>query len=78
MNNGGKIPARCEMKKEDQWKIEDLYASDELWEQDFQKLKEQMQEFSKYEGTMGDSAEQLYQVLTEQDRLNMLMENVYV
>lgn len=78
MENSGKISSRSEMKKEDQWKMEDLYASDEVWEQDFQKLKEQMQEFSRYEGTMGDSAEQLYQVLTEQDRLNMLMENVYV
>ena len=78
MENSGKISSRSEMKKEDQWKMEDLYASDEVWEQDFQKLKEQMQEFFRYEGTMGDSAEQLYQVLTEQDRLNMLMENVYV
>ena len=65
MENSGKISSRSEMKKEDQWKMEDLYASDEVWEQDFQNLKEQMQEFSRYEGTMGDSAEQLYQVLTE-------------
>ena len=78
MENSGKISSRSAMKTDDQWKLEDLYASDEVWEQDFQKLKEQMQEFSRYEGTMGDSAEQLYQVLTEQDRLNMLMENVYV
>ena len=33
MENSGKISSRSEMKKEDQWKMEDLYASDEVWEQ---------------------------------------------
>lgn len=78
MSNTIVLPKREEVKQQDKWKIEDLYLNDNLWERDFESLKEKMQAFPKYQGTMGESAKNLYQVLKAQDEINMQLENVYV
>lgn len=78
MSNTATLPRREEVKQQDKWKIEDLYLNDDLWEKDFESLKEKMQAFPKYQGTMGESAKNLYQVLKAQDEINMQLENVYV
>ncbi len=78
MNNSGKVPTRDEIKKEDKWRIEDLFAEDALWEEAYEELKRKIEEFPKYQGTMAGSGEQLNLVLRKQDELNKLLENVYV
>ena len=34
-----KIPERSEIAIQDQWALEDLYATDELWQEDLKKLQ---------------------------------------
>ena len=34
-----KIPERAELAQQDKWAIEDIYATDELWEADLEKAR---------------------------------------
>lgn len=78
MIDKNKVPTRAQIKEKDKWRIEDLYRKDEIWEKDFQKVQELTKEVAGYQGTMQESAEQLYLVLKKQDELGELLEKVYV
>ena len=69
---------REEISKEYQWKMEDLYATNEAWEADFQKMQEKMKGLEEFSGTLGDSSKRLLQFMNYCDELNMLAENIYV
>ena len=34
-----KLPARSEIVVEDTWRLEDIFASDDAWEKEFQEVK---------------------------------------
>lgn len=78
MSEYQQLPKREEIQQKDKWNIEDLYAGDELWEQDFARMQELTAAFRTYQGTLGQSGSQLFAVLQKQDELNQLMENIYV
>lgn len=63
MEEMNKIPKRSEIPVEDTWAIEDLYPSDEAWEQDLAKLEEARKVFADFVGHLGDSPETLYSYL---------------
>lgn len=72
------IPKRSEIEKQFTWAIEDLYATDELWQQEYDKIKEMLNELSAYQGRISESAETLLGFLKLSDELNLLLERVYV
>lgn len=74
----GSLPKRSEVDKQFVWAIEDLYATDELWEKEFNEIKEKLQDVSAYRGRLSESAKTLLEFLQFSDRLNMMMERVYV
>lgn len=69
---------REESPKQYQWKMEDLYATNESWEEDFAKLQKGIEEMRAFEGTLAQSAENLLKMQEKSDELNQLLENVYV
>ena len=69
---------REEIPQQYKWKMEDLYATNEAWEADFAKLQKGIEEIRKYEGTLGESADNLLQMQKDCDALGELAENVYV
>lgn len=64
-----KLPARSEIAVEDTWKLEDIFASDEAWEQEFQEVKSLIPGVKEFQGKLGESADILYQALNYQDQL---------
>lgn len=54
-----KIPERSEISAENKWSIEDLYATDELWEKDFNKAAEFVEKIASFRGLISKSAEKL-------------------
>ena len=54
-----KIPERSELREQDKWAIHDIYATDELWEEDLNKLKALADSAAAYAGKLGASAESL-------------------
>lgn len=69
---------REEIPQQYKWRMEDLYATDEAWEEDFAKLQAGIEDIKKFEGTLGASAENLLKMHEKSDKLNLLAENVYV
>ena len=54
MSETKKILQRCEIAQADKWAIEDLYATDEAWSADLEKLKVMTQQLAAYAGHLAD------------------------
>ena len=65
-----KIRERCEIPVEDTWAIEDLYATDEAWEQELASLSEDEKFLTAFDGTLAESAENLYAYLEKTEAVN--------
>lgn len=73
-----KLLTRKELPDKYKWCLEDIYARDELWEQDFQKIKKMTSDLDSFRGKLGESAQTLLQALSMQEQLNELHEKVYI
>lgn len=69
---------RSEIDERYKWKLEDIYADEGLWEQDYNKVKTLTAEIEKMQGILADSAEQLLSVLRLSDELERKAEKIYV
>ncbi|MBQ9375392.1 MAG: oligoendopeptidase F, partial [Ruminococcus sp.] len=59
-----RIPKRSEQKKEYTWAIEDIYASDELWKADLERLKSLVDKIAGFKGRLDESGKTLYEYFT--------------
>jgi len=73
-----KLPKRSEVKVEDTWRLEDIFATDEAWEAEFAAIKELIPNICEYKGKLGDSAEVLLAAFTLRDELQERGGKVYV
>lgn len=69
---------REEIPQQYQWKMEDLYADNGAWENDFAKLQKGIEEIRRFEGTLGESPENLLRMQETCDELNKMAEKLYV
>ena len=60
----------------DLWALEDIYPTEEAWEQDLQVLKELTAKLPAYAGTFTQSAAQLLELLQLDDRLSVLLDSL--
>lgn len=65
-----KIRKRSEIPVEDTWAIEDLFPSDEAWEQELASVMEQQSALASFEGRLGESGETLYAYLELMEQVN--------
>ena len=63
MENTNEIQQRDQIPAEDKWAIEDLYATDELWEQELSTIADDQAALQAFAGHLGDSAQTLWQYL---------------
>ena len=68
-----KIRQRCEIPEEDKWAIEDIYPSDEAWEEDMAKLQGEQELLVSFAGHLGESGQKLYEFLMNSERVNELV-----
>ncbi len=54
---------RKDMPEELTWRLEDIYTSDQAWQDSFQDLSEKMKSITKYKTKLGESADELAQCL---------------
>ena len=59
-----KLPKRSEVRPEETWRLEDIFATDDLWEAELTALKDLVPTIGQYEGKLGESAEGLLAALT--------------
>lgn len=69
---------RSEISDEYKWSVKDLYSSDELWNNDYEKALKSTQEKSSFEGCVMDSADTLANALSESEKDDYITERLYV
>lgn len=69
---------REKVKVEDTWNLATLFASDAEWEAAFEKWKKQIPRYSKFRGTLGESAKQLAACLKFDEEFDRLGERIGV
>ncbi|WP_281659338.1 oligoendopeptidase F [Halobacillus sp. Cin3] len=70
MSSTKQLPKREEVPVEKTWNLEAMYAADEDWYKDLEETKAMLPEMEKYQGSIGESAEQLYELLSFQDKIS--------
>ena len=70
MEETTKIRKRSEIPVEDTWALEDLYATDEAWEQELATLAEDEKALTAFAGKLGESAENLYAYMEKTEAVN--------
>lgn len=73
-----KLRRRSEIPGEYRWKLTDLFASDEQWEEEVHKVRTLIGELSAFNGTLGESAAVLLAFFKKQDELSFHLSRVYV
>lgn len=71
------VPDRREIPAAHKWHLNDIYASDELWQQDFDKLQSSLQPMEKFKGNLASSSEQLVACLKARDELGIISGKLY-
>ena len=69
-----KIRKRSEIPMEDTWALEDMYPSDEAWEQELATLAQDQKELTSFAGKLGYCAENLYAYLATTEKVNAKIE----
>ncbi|MGZ0084861.1 oligoendopeptidase F [Caldibacillus thermoamylovorans] len=71
------LPSRSEIPVEETWRLEDIFPTDEAWEQEFHQVKAMIPKLGEYKGRLGESPELLYEALQYQDEVSMRLGKLY-
>ncbi|MGG6432461.1 oligoendopeptidase F [Anoxybacillus sp. D401a] len=71
------LPTRKDVPTEYTWRLEDIFATDEQWEEEFQAIAALLPKFSEYKGRLGESAETLYEALQYRDHVLLRLGKLY-
>ncbi|MGN0683084.1 MAG: oligoendopeptidase F, partial [Oscillospiraceae bacterium] len=71
-----RITSRAEVPAEYKWSIEDMYASDDLWEADFAKARGYAERIAGFKGCLSQSAQKLLEFLRVDDELTVLLDSL--
>ncbi|WP_075981427.1 oligoendopeptidase F [Bacillus massilinigeriensis] len=72
-----KLPSRSEIAVEDTWRLEDIFASDDEWEKEFNEVKNLLPGVAEFQGKLSENADSLYDALQYQDRLLERLSKLY-
>jgi len=72
-----RIPERSELDPKYMWHIEDLFASDDAWQEDFERFQARLPQAQAFAGHLGESAQTLFDYLDYQEKTNVLLENLF-
>ena len=72
-----KLKRRDEISEHDKWKIEDLFESDSLWQDEYDNVVSQIDIFVKFKGKLRES-QQLINCLEARDRISKSVQKLYV
>lgn len=71
------LPARSDIKEELTWRLEDIFASDNAWEQEYNEIKELVKKAGEFKGTLSENADKLYKALQFQSEVSERMGRLY-
>jgi len=68
---------RDKIAKKDKWKLEDIFKTDKLWEDEFKRVMESIPMLADYKGRLGESAGTLLECLEKMNRLEEAIGKLY-
>jgi oligoendopeptidase F len=71
------LPKREEIPVEETWNLEDIFSTDQEWEEEFKAVKELVPQILEYQGKLSQSAETLFQALQLQDQITLRLGKLY-
>ncbi|MFD2613265.1 oligoendopeptidase F [Paenibacillus gansuensis] len=71
------VAKRTEVPAEHQWKLEDLFESQEAWDKEYQTVKEQSKQIAEFQGKLTDAGA-VKQCFEMEDQLSLHTERLYV
>lgn len=71
------LPLREEVPVEKTWRLEDIFATNEDWEKEWQEVKDMLPEFDQYQGNLHQSAENLFKLMQLQDNISDRLSKLY-
>ncbi len=72
------VPTRSEIPVEQTWDLESIFASDQLWEDSFTQVGQQLPQLRALQGTLGQSGSALNSALRLRDQVSEVLERLYV
>ena len=75
--NNSKIKLRNEVDDQFKWNIEDIYETNEKWQDDFNLLKEYLPELKRYKGTLENSSNLLL-FLRHKEKVDRLYDKLFM
>ncbi len=66
------LPTREEIQAEYKWQVEDIYTNEELWQDDFKKVRDDLPKLAEYKGSLSQSADKLAACLKLRDEINII------
>jgi oligoendopeptidase F len=71
------MPTRKEAPKESVWRLEDLYPNQAAWNEEYQQVKKQLGDITRFEGKLKD-ADTIAECFSLEDDISLLTERLYV
>ena len=71
-----RVPERSEISSEYKWSVEDIYKSDDLWEDDYKKAQSYAEKIGSFKGKLSESAEKLLEYFRMNDELSVLFDKL--
>lgn len=71
-----RIPKRSDINAKDKWSIEDIYPTNEAWEQDFAAAKKMPEQIASYKGLLSTDSAKLLEYLKADDDMTVLLESL--
>ena len=72
-----KVLARDEVKVEETWRLEDIFATDDAWEKEYADVEELSAKAESFKGTLRNGAEALFEALSYRDTLSERLRRLY-
>ncbi|MDE6731512.1 MAG: oligoendopeptidase F [Oscillospiraceae bacterium] len=69
-----RVPQRSEIADENKWSINDIYATDEAWKEDFKRAQTFIEKIASYNGELRKSPQKLLEYLKLDDELTLLFD----
>ncbi|WP_017470552.1 oligoendopeptidase F [Amphibacillus jilinensis] len=73
----GKLQTRDQVREDRTWRLEDIFETDALWEEERLSVLKELDKFKQYQGKLNESADDLYQLLKLEDQVSERVGKLY-
>lgn len=72
------VPTRDEIEEQYKWNLADIYSSDDEWEKDFKFVEQSISGYTRFEGKITESADNLLACLKFDEEISIKLERLYL